>query len=716
VAKAYAYYTEGYEYIDVGYPTDAMTYYLNAYVPLTVTYQTLAGERTATYLIWKDTTTQLSFRITPKPVTIKSEDARIVVSSDGVIPSWTAGFFYPVDENGETHEFIGGTIASFIRPTFKPGSDFAPGVCSNYFTYTWKTGVNPDNYDLTVEYGELTVDWNVAVTYVLRLRSIRDSAPGYSYSRLTETFEIANPITKLETWQNGTEVNYITASGATAALRASSDDASDETLMSLLTLPHFATGFKVTGFEFNGTAGELTADSEGNAIAEFSPAYYDWDQTFGRARLTVFVEPDGEAIAANVLNQPYESNGTAMNGQTFVYDGQGHKLAAKALNPVTLTASDFTELYSAEASVAQTTIYYLDGSRVSSPVNADLYEAHVYVAFSFTFSYDEEGETEEELFIILAQTDDSLTLEITPRPVTITVPDRAIVIGADGVIRDKATGQPVDYTAFTGEVSGMGFIAKDGYVFLPDTLGEFAIGSNPGYYTFDWGLETGLRSNYDVTTVAGSLEVSWEIALNYRLADGSVTGSLGTREFTTAEGKVTGLDALIPSEYATGYAVSYMLNGEAVTPDAEGAFTVAPNATGSGYAANELTVVLTPVDPETSWRYTVICVDYDGQVLGTSSSDYTSESSIVLEKASDLYILGSGYQYSEIRVSGGSFSWSFYQEQWQTNGSGDKFGKPWSDPNPGEQANYPRIRIAPEVSATGEYSEPVITFYCTVKQ
>ena len=141
--------------------------------------------------------------ITPRPVTlISASDSREYNGDTLTNHNVTVGGDGFVDGEGATYEFTGGQLL--------------PGSSDNTFNYTLNSGTLADNYDITTEYGTLTVN-NRTAPYIVTMtsNSIIEPIPYDGYEHTVNEFE-----THTFTITEGGNTHTYTVSGLTASVTA----------------------------------------------------------------------------------------------------------------------------------------------------------------------------------------------------------------------------------------------------------------------------------------------------------------------------------------------------------------------------------------------------------------------------------------------------------------------------------------------------------------
>lgn len=136
------------DFISAGEILNSGSYRMNGCVVLEVTDK--KSEETSRYLMYKDISGALRYRIQPRPITLvsaaasKSYDSTPLIAGTVEASTTATGPVFPGEEGLEYY---------FSADAFR----MTPGTTDNSFTYTFKNGTDPQNYFIAVQYGTLTV-------------------------------------------------------------------------------------------------------------------------------------------------------------------------------------------------------------------------------------------------------------------------------------------------------------------------------------------------------------------------------------------------------------------------------------------------------------------------------------------------------------------------------------------------------------------------------
>lgn len=433
-------------------------------------------------------------------------------------------------------------------------NNIAPGVYDNKFTVTFKEGTNPENYDITYEYGKLYVNKRTEKDlYAINVAANSDSATydGNEHSASGVTLTAANKkySTSGMTFTNEKGIVF-TVSGYSA--EAKGTDAGDYTSKVV------ANNVKVTDpsgndvtdqFKFSTTDGKLTVSKkDAKIIAASDEKEYDGEALTTDGFTTEgFIEGQGIASATVEGSQTLvgSSESSIKKDSWKAKDGTNLNNYNVSTEPGTLTVTNRAAQYQVELQAKGGTKTYNGQEQSVSGLVSDTFTQNgkTYTVSGLTVGASgTDADTYTTTTTGTAKVVDSKGNDVSAQ-FAVTVKPAELVIGQkDVTLKSKSLSKEYDGTALTNGKNVLE--TEEGWVEGQGATYDFngsrtEVGTTAGGNTFAVKANEGTNlNNYKVNQVAGDLTVT----KNTSAVVVTITGKTVTEKYDGTTKRVEGYD------------------------------------------------------------------------------------------------------------------------------------------------------------------------------
>ena len=433
-------------------------------------------------------------------------------------------------------------------------TNIAPGVYDNKFTVAFKEGTNPENYDITYEYGKLYVNKRTEKDlYAINVAANSDSATydGNEHSASGVTLTAANKkySTSGMTFTNEKGIVF-TVSGYSA--EAKGTDAGDYTSKVV------ANNVKVTDpsgndvtdqFKFSTTDGKLTVNKkDAKIIAASAEKEYDGEALTTDGFTTEgFIEGQGIASATVEGSQTLvgSSESSIKKDSWKAKDGTNLNNYNVSTEPGTLTVTNRAAQYQVELQAKGGTKTYNGQEQSVSGLVSDTFTQNgkTYTVSGLTVGASgTDADTYTTTTTGTAKVVDSKGNDVSAQ-FAVTVKPAELVIGQkDVTLKSKSLSKEYDGTALTNGKNALE--TEEGWVEGQGATYDFngsrtEVGTTAGGNTFAVKANEGTNlNNYKVNQVAGDLTVT----KNTSAVVVTITGKTVTEKYDGTTKRVEGYD------------------------------------------------------------------------------------------------------------------------------------------------------------------------------